>query len=138
MSTNPKRTAWYLAGPMSGIPKYNIPEFNMASLDLRRRGVKIISPAELDDPKVHAAAMASPDGRGETGHTWGEFLARDVKIVADKVQGIIFLPGWEKSRGARLEAFVGLLCGHRFRLYMKDYECPIKNIPASYVRERVL
>ena len=38
-----------------------------------------------------------------------------VKLIADQVQGIIFLPNWQKSRGARLEAFVGLLQGKDFK-----------------------
>lgn len=132
MST--KRHVWYLAGPMSGIPQCNIPVFNAAADDLRQRGLKIISPAELDDPEVYAAAMASKDGYPKTGNTWGDFLSRDIKIVADKVTGIIFLPGWEKSRGARLEAFVGLLCGHRFRRYQKGYGPPVSRMSDSQVR----
>ena len=61
---------------------------------------------------------------------------RDVKLVADHVQGVVFLPGWHKSRGARLEAFVALLCGHAFAEY-----CPSTGMvtrPADWVRERVL
>lgn len=115
---------WYLAGPMSGIPQFNIPLFDKATAALRAGGLDVISPAELDNEETRAAALASPDGSpgsGTTnGETWGDFLARDVKLVADEVGGIIFLPGWHRSRGARLEAFVGLLCGHRFMQYMPN------------------
>lgn len=128
------KRAFYLAGPMSGLPNCNFPAFNKAALDLRMRGLKIISPAELDDPAVAAAAMASKDGYPQTGNTWGDFLSRDVKIVADHVGGIIFLPGWEKSRGARLEAFIGLLCGHRFRRYEAGYDPPVSKMSAEQVR----
>lgn len=112
---------FYLAGPMSGYPQFNFPAFIAAAADLRERGYEIISPAELDDSDTQAAAMASPDGAPGSGSvdgkTWGDFLARDVKIVADKVDGVIFLDGWDKSRGARLEAFVGVLTGHKFYEY---------------------
>jgi hypothetical protein len=110
---------WYLAGPMSGIPQFNFPAFIDAAVALRARGYEIVSPAELDSSEVQVAAMASPTGELDAeakiaGETWGQILARDVQIVSDEVQGIIFLPNWQKSRGARLEAFVGLLCGHQF------------------------
>ncbi|MCH8242344.1 MAG: DUF4406 domain-containing protein, partial [Planctomycetes bacterium] len=47
-----------------------------------------------------------------------DFLARDVKLIADVCSGIIFLDGWEKSRGARLEAFVGVLNKADFARYI--------------------
>lgn len=106
----------YVAGPMTYIKSFNFPAFDAATRDLRSQGYTVVSPAELDDPKVRAAAMASPDGAPGSGspsnETWGDFLKRDVKLVADEVGAIAVLPGWEKSRGARLETFVGYqLCG---------------------------
>lgn len=109
---------YYLAGPMSGIPQFNFPLFDQAASQLRDSGYEIISPAELDDTETRAQALASPDGNpGKSNRTWGDFLSRDVKIVADQVQGVIFLPRWYTSRGARLEGYVGLTCGHEFLLY---------------------
>lgn len=127
---------YYLAGPMSGIPQFNIPLFDQVSGKLRGMGYTIISPAELDDPVTRKAALASPDGApgsGSTnGETWGDFLSRDVKLVADKITGIIFLPDWTKSRGAKLEAFVGLLTGKQFAIW--NVVCPSMTTPDS-VRE---
>jgi Domain of unknown function (DUF4406) len=102
----------YLAGKMSGIPQFNFPAFDDAATKLRASGYEIVSPAEIDDPETRAKALASHDGAGDgsmDGNTWGDFLARDVKIIADEVDGIVFLPNWTESRGARLEAFVALL-----------------------------
>ena len=101
---------------MTGIPQFNIPALNDAAADLRGRGYEVVSPAELDDPGTLAAALASPDGApgsgSSNGETWGDFLARDVKLIADAgLDGIVLLPGWEHSRGARLETFVAHLCG---------------------------
>ena len=109
----------YLAGPMSGIPQFNYPAFDAASELLRGLGYDVQSPAEMDDPNIRAAALASPDGshrefqgelerQGHQPETWGDFLARDVKVVADEVEGVILLPRWERSRGARLEVFIAL------------------------------
>lgn len=104
----------YLAGPMTGIPQFNFPLFERVAAELRAAGYEIVSPAELDSPAVRAAALASPDGvlhEGKVaGETWGEILARDVRVIADEAGGVIVLPGWHKSRGARLEVFVALLC----------------------------
>lgn len=113
---------YYIAGPMSGIPRFNIPAFDEAAAKLREKGFNIVSPAELDDPITREMAYNSPDGatlqdKHPNGESWGDFLSRDVKLVADKVQGVIVLPGWEQSRGARLEVMVALLCGHDLLYY---------------------
>lgn len=109
---------FYLSGPMSGLPRFNFPTFIAAAAALRAQGMEIISPAEQDSPETRAMALASPDGAHTgAGESWGTCLSRDVKIVADDTQGTIFLPDWQKSRGARLEAFAGLLCGHKFYVY---------------------
>ena len=109
----------YLAGPMSGIPQFNYPAFDAAAAYLRDNGFDVMSPAEMDDPNIRAAALASPDGAhrefqdtleraGHQPETWGDFLARDVKIVADQCDGIVLMEGWAGSRGARLEVFIAL------------------------------
>lgn len=105
----------YIAGPMTGYPQFNFPAFIAAADLLRGRGWEVISPAELDDEEDRARAMASPDGgviHYTNGKTWGDFLARDVKLLADDgIEAIYVLPGWESSKGARLETFVGFLSG---------------------------
>lgn len=104
----------YIAGPMTGIPQFNFPAFNEMAERLRSQGYEVVSPAELDDDADRAMALASIDGHvGSVEKTWGDFLARDVKLIADDgIDGILVLPGWEKSRGARLETFVAnALCG---------------------------
>lgn len=109
----------YIAGPMSGIPQFNYPAFDEAAAYLRERGYTVLCPSEMDAPAVREAALASPEGNFTefyeqlegTGHrkeTWGDFLSRDVKRVADEIDSVCLLSGWEESRGARLEAYVAL------------------------------
>lgn len=123
--TEVQKLTWYLGGPMSGVPQFNIPMFDKTTVQLRLHGFTIISPAELDSPIMRERALASLDGdlsklEKDTGETWGEVLARDVKLVADGIGGIILMPNWFKSRGAKLEAFVGLLTGKKFAFWFED------------------
>jgi hypothetical protein len=101
---------------MTGIKSFNLPAFDAAAAHLREYDHEVISPAELDDPETRAIQMLSATGSSDdlpTGQTWGFFLARDVQLIADDgIEAIVVLPGWDKSRGARLETFVGAaLCG---------------------------
>lgn len=155
----------YLAGPMSGIPSFNFPAFYDAAAALRAAGWSVISPAETDPPDVQAEALKSPDGKmvaGKCGsETWGDMLARDVKMLADGVlvdtkfshedshgaehythtrlpiEGIVFLPGWEKSKGARLEAFVGILTGKQFFEYDHASETALPR-PVEWVQDGLM
>lgn len=148
----------YIAGPMSGIPQFNFPAFIAAAAALRALGYTIISPAETDPEDVREVALASTDGaydpNGKVGHeTWGDMLARDVKMLADgyvtssyrdegpgqqvlPIDGIVFLPGWENSKGARLEAFVGILTGKAFALYDPDAQ-DATQVPAGFVKSQL-
>lgn len=129
----------YIAGPMSGVPHFNIPLFKLAAEDLRARGYEVVSPAELDSPKMQELALASTDGdlkslEDSTGETWGDVLARDVKLISDGgITGIIFLPGWHKSRGARLEATVGLLNNLKFAEYARQEIGGVKTLTVKDV-----
>lgn len=140
---------FYLAGPMTGIPQFNFPAFRAAAEHLRENGIEVISPAELDGPEITKVALQSVDGTLDAdakiaGQTWGDLLARDVKIVADEVAGIILLPDWEKSRGARLECFVGMLTDKTFDLYLGRSEGPfgphepLRNVGRDYIRARII
>lgn len=112
---------FYLCGPMSGIPKFNIPKFDEVASQMRHRGYRVISPAELDDPEYRDACLRSDGQILPQGQTWGALLARDVQLIGDQIDAIVLLPGWHRSRGARLEVFVGLLkpdlCFYEWSVY---------------------
>ncbi len=120
-----RKKIYYLAGPMTGIPRFNFPAFIEAAAALRDSGYEIVSPAEMDQDEDNTAGLAfeSTDGDLENAgikKTWGDLLARDVKLITDEIEGIVFLSGWEKSKGARLEAFVGTLTGKNFGRYVPE------------------
>jgi len=126
----------YIAGPMGGLPKSNFPTFDLAAQSLRAQGYEVITPSELDDPAHRAFVLDDSTGSIPPGTTWGTLLGRDVRIVADQCKGIALLPGWERSRGAKLEAMTGLLCGHQFALFDPEtYDCT--PVSVFYVAEKM-
>ena len=125
---------WYIAGPMSGLPQFNHPKFHEVAAILRQSGVTVINPAEEDSPEMQKMAMASVDGdhvplTEALGETWGDILARDVRLIANKVTAIVMLPGWENSNGARLELFVAKLCGHRICTWYEEASMVLPAMP---------
>lgn len=77
----------YLAGPMSGLPELNYPEFNRAAAALRELGYQVENPAENPAP-----ACGSWEGYMR--------LAIAQLVRCDEIH---LLRGWSKSRGARIE-----------------------------------
>lgn len=97
----------YLAGPMSGIDQHNFPAFHGAADLLRDLGLDVASPAELD---------GDPPDRQPTEREWQAYLRRDLPVMLD-CDAVVVLPGWEDSRGARLEVRTALAVGipvHRY------------------------
>lgn len=80
----------YLSGPMSGLPEDNKPAFYAAANELRARGWPVINPAEN---------ILFP------GAKWADFMRVDIPQVC-QCDAIAMLPGWEKSKGARLEQHI--------------------------------
>jgi hypothetical protein len=81
----------YVSGPMTGYPDWNIPAFDVAATHLRTLGYEVLNPA---------------DAGADPGKTWDEYLRDDIVLVA-QADAIAVLPGWELSRGARLEVHIG-------------------------------
>lgn len=75
----------YIAGPMSGLPDNNYPAFNAAAARFRAAGHEVMNPAE--NPQQWS---------------WEAYMKVSIPqmISCDRV---IMLPGWETSRGARIE-----------------------------------
>jgi len=80
----------YLAGPMTGFEDFNFPAFNKMAVDLRAIGYVVENPAQhgvVDDVE------------------WCDYMAYDLTRLG--LCGIVaVLPGWENSKGARLEVHI--------------------------------
>jgi len=93
-----KQTTIYLSGPMSGLPDYNSAEFAKYAEIYRQQGFRVLSPPELD--------------AGDWSKDYAFYIKRDIEVlVKEHVSRIYLLPGWQDSRGARLEHHIAELLG---------------------------
>jgi hypothetical protein len=85
----------YVSGPMTGKPDLNFPAFNDAAAKLRAMGHDVVNPAEIN-----------PD------HTmgWSECMRRDICALMD-CNHVVTLPGWQASKGAKIEVRLALDLG---------------------------
>jgi nucleoside 2-deoxyribosyltransferase len=100
-------TTLYLAGPMTGYPRWNFDEFERGAALLRAAGYEVVSPAEIElaegfDPDAPVAEFTLADLH--------RVMRRDIEAVL-AVDGVALLPNWENSKGAQLEAEIGRQLG---------------------------
>ncbi len=88
----------YVAGPMTGYPDLNFPAFHTAAAALRVRGHHVENSTEINaDPKA----------------PWLDCMRMDIARLVT-CDAVYLLPGWEKSRGAKVEH--GLAVGMGFHV----------------------
>lgn len=89
-------TRVYIAGPMSGLPDLNYPAFRSAALVLRSHGYFVENPAENEAP--------------EPAPTWADWMRLGLTQMLT-CSHVLLLPGWQKSKGAIIEARTALDLG---------------------------
>jgi uncharacterized protein DUF4406 len=123
---------YYLAGPMQNYPEHNHPAFHAAAATLRACGHTIVNPAEF----------------GPFVTDWQTVMKRDLHAML-WCDALVMLPGWEKSRGARLETRTAwdlempiypldaMLCGcirpHVGALVRHTESCLARRVPISTI-----
>lgn len=90
----------YLAGPMTGLPRWNFPAFESAAFRLRLHGFDVWSPAERD---LEIGFDPASDGEG---FDLRAALEADVEALLG-CDVIALLPGWEDSPGVAIEILAG-------------------------------
>jgi hypothetical protein len=97
----------YLAGPMSGLPEFNFPAFDVAAAALRNKGHEVFSPAERDRKEFGEDFAKGSDGSHESVNIGDvdirNIIKKDLDWICDHAEAIALLPGWEASKGARVE-----------------------------------
>lgn len=80
---------------MTGFPDFNHPAFFSEAARLRAAGHIVNNPAEIGE---------------QDGLEWHEYLRKDIRALMD-CDAIHMLPGWRKSKGARLEHHIAVELG---------------------------
>lgn len=110
------RVYTYLAGPMSGLPEWNVPAFRAAANRLRALGFLVLSPVEIGEAYFGSASDAVAPM---------EYLRLDLEYMVRNCSRIALLPGWERSIGARCEVAVAITLGFAFYAISDDEVRPI-------------
>lgn len=87
----------YCAGPMRGLPEYNYPAFRELKAQLLMMGHLPISPVDRDKESGFNEKTDIP-----TQDFMRKALEWDLQQVC-RSDGVVVLPGWRKSLGARAE-----------------------------------
>ena len=82
---------------MTGIDGLNFPAFHRAAASLRASGYDVVNPAEIN-----------PDPTAK----WEDCMRQDIAALVT-CEAIALLPGFENSRGAKLERHIALHLGMR-------------------------
>lgn len=85
----------YIAGPMTGLPEFNYPAFHAEAERLRALGYEVENPAENPDPQCG---------------TWLGYMRMAIRQLMT-CDAIALLPGWQWSRGARIERWLSGMLG---------------------------
>lgn len=86
----------YIAGPMTGYPNFNHQAFAYTATALRAKGVDARSPHEIDGSSTH--------------RTWDWYMREALKMLLE-CDEVVLLPGWQESRGARIERSIAEVLG---------------------------
>lgn len=98
----------YIAGPMSGYPRWNKAEFDHAESIIALRGQEPLNPFNLNPiPDKESHEFNEEDFES----LWRACMRKAVAAIAATADRIVVLSGWENSRGARVEVQLALDLG---------------------------
>ena len=122
----------YVSGGMTNLPEFNFPLFDAVSDALRRMGATIYSPAENDrgvlaEHGIHDVTQVDGYAEGDVarydkaiGDT-KDLFRWDFTVIIQHCTGIVMLPRWERSTGARWERIVAEALGLKVFLATDNY-----------------
>lgn len=103
MSGGDSKNRVYIAGPMTGMKDNNYPTFRMVARALSIQGYQV------EDPSWYYL--------GSEDVPWEVYMGHGLARIQKYCNAMCFLPGWQFSRGAKVEAQFGLDTGLVFGYY---------------------
>lgn len=100
----------YLAGPMTGHADFNSLAFLDAEAYATDRGWKTVSPRTTDPSHAGDCPPGERHTTAAGSHPYTCWVRASLRMMLD-CDAILLLPGWETSRGARIERDVAEACG---------------------------
>lgn len=95
---------------MQGLPNFNFPRFHAVARALRAEGHDVFSPAEKDIERHAGTDISATNHTGSLDHakekhgfSLRQALAEDCEFICKHATCVVFLPGWETSKGAQAE-----------------------------------
>ena len=134
----------YISGPISGLQR-EVYRKNFAEVAdwLSIHGHQPINPTELDPAdncgcKPERIEVGSHVSLLPPEHAWGCYLKRDLIEMLMYADGVLMLPGWQESHGARLEFNVAVAVGLKAFRVKRAPVLPIYVGPPMFVMETML
>jgi|SRR3981081_114925 len=91
---------YYIAGPMTGLPGFNFQAFDAVEARLRAAGVDAVNPAALDRRDYPGHDFSNNELPVD--FDYNERLRIDLAEIQE-CTGVVLLPGWNYSKGAKIE-----------------------------------
>lgn len=111
----------YLSGPITGIADLNKPLFSSAARVLRQHGHNVLNPHEIGQPSEQLLP-------------WDTYLRADLIAMLQMCDRIGSLPGWQNSRGARLEHHVAEALEWEVRPWVEWLDAQPRNTDIKEIR----
>ena len=110
----------YIAGPMRGYPQFNFPMFFEAEAAINDMGIETWNPARKDlevglDPTDMDGTMAELEA---INFDLRKALEWDLLTILHDSDGVVLLPGWHLSSGAKTEYALARAIGLDVYLYL--------------------
>jgi hypothetical protein len=106
----------YIAGPMTGHEDFNFPAFHAAAGRFRQAGWHVANPAE--------------NFGGRTDLARETYLRADLTMLA-RCDAIAMLPGWDESKGAKVEYMLGRELG--MEIFDAESLQPLADAPTAVI-----
>lgn len=109
----------YIAGPMTGIERFNFPAFDKARQDLKKLGYDAVSAVDMHRSRgFYAKGLTGNENLSDIGLSLNEIVRDDINMLLD-CDCIYMLKGWRNSKGAKAEKAVAEWAG---KIIMFEHE----------------